>query len=106
MLDRFQHLHGFARKADSPRQFTSIGQHWLDHDERYRRSREFIECLKGIWTNEAFTYKGDFYQFNDYPLKPKPLCLPDRPYPEIFQGGNSDVSHYEKYRPFALVSVH
>lgn len=70
-------------------EFTSIGQWWLDHAERYRRSREFIECLKGIWTNEKFTYKGDFYQFHDYPLKPKPLVLPGRPYPEIFQGGNS-----------------
>jgi len=58
--------------------------------ERYRRSREFIECLKGIWTQEKFNYKGDFYQFHDYPLKPKPLVLPNRPHPIIFQGGNSD----------------
>ena len=27
-----------------------------------RRSREFISCLKGIWTQEKFTFKGDFYQ--------------------------------------------
>ena len=70
-------------------EFTSIGQWWLDHGERYRRSREFIACLKGIWTNEEFTFKGDFYQFHDYPLKPKPLSRHDRPHPEIFQGGNS-----------------
>ena len=38
---------------------------------------------------EKFTYKGDFYQYHDYPLKPKPLSLPGRPTPEIFQGGNS-----------------
>lgn len=71
-------------------EFTSIGQWWLDHSERYRRSREFIQCLKGIWTEEKFTFKGDFYQFNDYPLAPKPLVLPNRAHPEIFQGGNSD----------------
>ncbi|KAK5165848.1 uncharacterized protein LTR77_008771 [Saxophila tyrrhenica] len=73
-------------------EFTSIGQWWLDHAERYRRSREFIECLKGIWTEDKFTYKGDFYQFHDYPLKPKPLNLDSRPcgHPEIFQGGNSN----------------
>jgi len=71
-------------------EFTSIGQWWLDHAERYRRSKEFIQCLKGIWTEDKFTFKGDFYQFHDYPLKPKPLNLPGRPYPEIFQGGNSD----------------
>lgn len=70
-------------------EFTSIGQWWLDHAERYRRGREFIECLRGIWTQDSFSYKGDFYQFHDYPLKPKPLVLPGRPHPEIFQGGNS-----------------
>ncbi|KAL2065275.1 hypothetical protein VTL71DRAFT_2944 [Oculimacula yallundae] len=70
-------------------EFTSIGQWWLEHAERYRRSREFIECLRGIWTNEKFTYKGDFYQFHDYPLSPKPLSSPGRPHPLIFQGGNS-----------------
>ncbi|KAH8802680.1 luciferase-like domain-containing protein [Xylogone sp. PMI_703] len=70
-------------------EFTSIGQWWLEHAERYRRSREFIECLRGIWTNDRFTYRGDFYQFHDYPLSPKPLSLPSRPHPLIFQGGNS-----------------
>lgn len=45
--------------------------------------------MKGIWTQEQFTFKGDFYQFHDYPLKPKPVVKPGRPYPEIFQGGNS-----------------
>ncbi|KAI9798851.1 MAG: hypothetical protein M1833_004354 [Piccolia ochrophora] len=70
-------------------EFTSIGQWWLDHGERYRRSNEFIRCLKGIWTEDQFTFKGDFYQFHDYPLRPKPLVLPGRPHPIIFQGGNS-----------------
>lgn len=55
----------------------------------FSRSREFIECLKGIWTTDSFTYKGDFYQFHDYPLSPKPLALPGRPHPLVFQGGNS-----------------
>ena len=70
-------------------EFTSIGQWWLDHAERYRRSREFIHCLKGIWTQDSFSFSGDFYQFHDYTLKPKPLVLPGRQHPEIFQGGNS-----------------
>jgi dimethyl sulfone monooxygenase SfnG len=70
-------------------EFTSIGQWWLEHAERYRRSREFIECLRGIWTEEKFTFKGDFYQFHDYPLSPKPLKTKDREYPLIFQGGTS-----------------
>ena len=45
--------------------------------------------MKGIWTQDQFNFKGDFYQFCDYPLKPKPIARPGRPYPEDFQGGNS-----------------
>jgi len=66
-------------------EFTAIGEPWLDHDERYRRSEEFIRALRGIWTQENFTFRGDFYRFTDYNLKPKPID----PQPEIFQGGSS-----------------
>ncbi|MGE8382244.1 MAG: dimethylsulfone monooxygenase SfnG, partial [Pseudomonas putida] len=67
-------------------EFHAIGEPWLDHDERYRRSEEFIRALKGIWTQDNFTFNGDFYRFRDYNLKPKPL---QQPHPEIFQGGSS-----------------
>jgi FMNH2-dependent dimethyl sulfone monooxygenase len=67
-------------------EFRAIGEPWLEHDERYRRSEEFIRALKGIWTEDAFTFKGDFYRFENYSLKPKPV---QKPYPEIFQGGSS-----------------
>jgi len=67
-------------------EFVAIGEPWLEHDERYRRSKEFIEVLKGIWTTDNFTYKGDFYRFNNYTLSPKPV---QKPHPEIFQGGSS-----------------
>jgi FMNH2-dependent dimethyl sulfone monooxygenase len=67
-------------------EFQAIGEPWLEHDERYRRSEEFIRALKGIWTQDDFTFLGDFYRFHNYSLKPKPL---QRPHPEIFQGGSS-----------------
>lgn len=87
-------------------------QHALHSDQlcttnaHIRRSREFIQCLKGIWTEDKFTFKGDFYQvhhavtlryvpsltrpqFHDYTLHPKPISREGRSHPEIFQGGNS-----------------
>ncbi|CAM3790562.1 dimethylsulfone monooxygenase SfnG [Polaromonas hydrogenivorans] len=68
-------------------EFQAIGEPWLEHDERYRRSEEFIEVLKGIWTTDNFSYQGDFYRIHNYSLKPKPLQ--QAPHPEIFQGGSS-----------------
>jgi FMNH2-dependent dimethyl sulfone monooxygenase len=66
-------------------EFAAIGEPWLDHDERYRRSEEFIRALRGIWAEDDFTFAGDFYRFRNYSLKPKPVD----PQPEIFQGGSS-----------------
>jgi FMNH2-dependent dimethyl sulfone monooxygenase len=67
-------------------EFTALGEPWLEHDERYRRSEEFIRVLRGSWTEESFSFSGDFYRIHDYALKPKPIS---RPHPEIFQGGTS-----------------
>jgi dimethylsulfone monooxygenase len=73
-------------------EFTALGEHWLEHDERYRRSEEFIRALKGIWTEDNYEQAGDFYRIRDFTLKPKPLTGPGRPHPEVFQGGNSTAA--------------
>jgi FMNH2-dependent dimethyl sulfone monooxygenase len=70
-------------------EFTKLGEPWLEHDERYRRSEEFIRVLREIWTSEHAEFNGDFYRLHDFDLKPKPLSSPGRTHPEIFQGGNS-----------------
>lgn len=73
-------------------EFTKLGEPWLEHGERYRRSEEFIRYLREIWTSEHAELRGDFYRLHDVDLKPKPLDLPGRPHPEIFQGGNSTAA--------------
>ncbi|NYI04586.1 dimethylsulfone monooxygenase SfnG [Allostreptomyces psammosilenae] len=73
-------------------EFTALGEPWLEHDERYRRSEEFIRALRKIWTEDHAELAGDFYRLRDFSLKPKPLSTPERPHPEIFQGGNSTAA--------------
>ena len=70
-------------------EFTALGEPWLEHDERYRRSEEFITALKRIWTEDHAELAGDFYRIRDFSLKPKPL---QDPHPTIFQGGNSTAA--------------
>ncbi|HTU29696.1 MAG TPA: dimethyl sulfone monooxygenase SfnG [Solirubrobacteraceae bacterium] len=73
-------------------EFRQLGEPWLEHDERYRRSAEFIQVLREIWTKEEANFAGDFYRIRDFSLKPKPLAWEGRPHPEIFQGGNSTAA--------------
>lgn len=68
-------------------EFHGFGEPWLDHNERYRRSEEFIRVLRQLWTEETSNYRGDFYRTNDAPHKPKPHVLPP-----VFQGGNSTAA--------------
>lgn len=66
---------------------TSLGVPWLDHDERYRQSEEFIDVLRGSWGEDDFTYRGDFFRTRDLTFRPQPVEPP-----EIFQGGNSTAA--------------
>ena len=60
---------------------------WLDHDSRYRRSAEFAQICKGLWTEETFSLDGDFYTIEDAILEPKPVQPGGVP---IYAGGGSD----------------
>jgi FMNH2-dependent dimethyl sulfone monooxygenase len=73
-------------------EFTALGEPWLEHDERYRRAEEFIRVLRASWTEDNAEFAGDFYRLHDYDLKPKPLDVPGRAHPEVFQGGNSTAA--------------
>ena len=73
-------------------EFRQLGEPWLEHDERYRRSAEFMQALRAIWTEDEANLAGDFYRIRDFSLKPKPLSWEGRPHPEIFQGGNSTAA--------------
>jgi len=71
------------------KEFYAYGEPWLEHDERYRRSEEFIQVLRGLWVEEEFTFQGDFYRIHDAWIQPKPIY---HPHPPIFQGGNSKAA--------------
>ena len=69
------------------KEFTSLGELWLEHDERYRRSEEFIRVLRGSWAEDDFSFRGDFYRTRELTFRPQPATAP-----EIFQGGNSTAA--------------
>ncbi|WP_026568735.1 LLM class flavin-dependent oxidoreductase [Sediminibacillus sp. JSM 1682029] len=57
------------------------------HDERYDRTEEFLEVLKGMWQEETFSYHGNYYEVNNAKLAPKPV---QKPFPTLYAGGESD----------------
>ena len=69
--------------AEEAKQYGGI---FTEHDERYDRTEEFIEVLKGLWEKDSFSYDGQFYQLQDAKLFPKPI---QRPNPVLYAGGES-----------------
>lgn len=69
---------------EEARQYAGI---FTEHDARYDRTEEFLAILKGLWTQETFTYKGQFYTIENTKLAPKPV---QRPNPILYAGGESE----------------
>lgn len=59
------------------------------HDDRYARTTEFLDVLKGVWQRSPFTYRGRFYAVENGGLSP---ALAREPIPEIYFSGSSDAA--------------
>ncbi len=51
----------------------------IAYDESRARFEESMEIILKAWTSERFSYKGEFYEFNDVNLVPKPVQDPHPP---------------------------
>lgn len=69
----------------SPVELASQGD-FLDHTNRYHRTREFIQVLKKYFTEEKFSHEGQYYTLKNASLFPKPNEVP-----QIYFGGASDI---------------
>jgi alkanesulfonate monooxygenase len=58
----------------------------VGHDDRYARTCEFLDVLKGVWDGGPFTHRGRFYRVEGAGL---PERLRGQPFPEIYFSGSS-----------------
>jgi alkanesulfonate monooxygenase len=59
------------------------------HDDRYTRTTEFLDVVRGIWRGGPFSYRGKFYDVEDAGL---PAHLAREEFPEIYFSGSSDAA--------------
>lgn len=63
---------------------------WLTHDERYRRTDEYLDVVKRAWTSDAaFDHEGAFYRVAGHRSQVRPLQQPHLP---VYFGGSSDAA--------------
>jgi FMNH2-dependent dimethyl sulfone monooxygenase len=68
---------------------SKYGIHFDEHDDRYARTSEWLEVLNGCWSQQGFSYAGNYYQVRDNILSPKPKS---RPRPTLYAGGESETA--------------
>lgn len=68
-------------------EFRMFGGAVLQGEERYRRTIEFIDILRGLWANETFSFDGQFYRLDKGQLLLKPASPS---LPEIYSVSRSD----------------
>lgn len=65
------------------------GVQFDQHDDRYARTSEWLDIVKGVWTEPRFDFKGKYYSVDDAILEPKPV---QKPWPKLYAGGESPAA--------------
>jgi alkanesulfonate monooxygenase len=60
-----------------------FGDH-LPHDERYARTGEFLEVIRGAWSGRPYDFDGKYYQVSG-----ATVMSPPEPVPQVYFGGSS-----------------
>jgi FMNH2-dependent dimethyl sulfone monooxygenase len=74
---------------DEARRF---GAAFDEHDDRYARTKEWLDVVDGAWSQPKFSYHGKFYNHDDIVLEPKPISREGRRRPTIYAGGESETA--------------
>ncbi len=66
---------------------TQYGLQFDEHDDRYARTTEWLEVVRGLWSEERFSFEGRFYRTREAVCAPRPETLPI-----LYAGGESDAA--------------
>ena len=68
--------------ADEAKQY---GLQFDQHDDRYARTAEWLTVVDGLWTEQRFSFEGQFYRTEQAICAPKPAKRPT-----VYAGGESE----------------
>ena len=75
-----------AGRGFDPKEFRAFN---VPVEESSDRFRECVEIVRAAWTNEKVSFDGQFWQFSDVEVLPKPL---QQPHPPVWLAGTSPES--------------
>ncbi len=70
----------------------AYGERESDQAARYTRTKEFLQLVRKLWTEENVTYRGEHFQVTDSTVLPRIAARGDRLHPKLYFGGASDAA--------------
>lgn len=69
--------------AEEAKQYDGL---FSAHDDRYARTIEWVEVVRGLWSETPFAYEGEYYRTEGTYTEPKPQVRP-----RLYAGGESEA---------------
>ncbi|MTE15682.1 LLM class flavin-dependent oxidoreductase [Nocardia aurantiaca] len=63
-----------------------------DQADRYARTREFLQLVRKLWTQQQVTYRGEHFQVSESTVEPRVVSRPNRAHPTLYFGGASEAA--------------
>ena len=71
---------------------AAYGDGQADPARRYDRTREFMQLVRRLWTEENVTFRGEHFSVAGSTLAPRPAGTGGRPHPALYFGGASEAA--------------
>lgn len=71
---------------------AAYGDVEVDQAHRYSRTREFLQVVRKLWTEENVTYRGEHFSVTDSTVAPRPVVRGERKHPRLYFGGASPAA--------------
>jgi alkanesulfonate monooxygenase len=68
---------------------AAYGDAESDRAGRYRRTREFMQLVRRLWTEENVTFRGEYFWVEGSTVVPRPFGAADGRHPGLYFGGAS-----------------
>ncbi|REE71460.1 alkanesulfonate monooxygenase [Rhodococcus wratislaviensis] len=72
----------------------AYGEHESDQAHRYARTKEFLQLVRKLWTEENVTYRGEHFQVTDSTVLPRISPHGGRLHPKLYFGGASEAAEH------------
>ncbi|MBY5748292.1 LLM class flavin-dependent oxidoreductase [Rhizobium leguminosarum] len=78
--------------VSGPDALAAYGDQEGDQAHRYARTKEFMRLVRRLWTEEAVTFTGEYFQVAASTVAPRLAPVGDRRHPRLYFGGASEAA--------------